>query len=313
MAPGFHFTIAGQPVARMQDEPIAAWKTVSPGYFAALKIRLLRGRTFNERDDAHGAPVVIVNQALARKYFPEGGALGSRITIGHGLMKQFDAEPEREIIGIVADTRDTRLSREPYQQLYEPQAQLTDAENAFIASLIPLRWLVRTRTPPLGLREPIETAIRQATELPVTDVSSMERVVESSTSRQRFNMWVMTVFGATALLLAAIGIYGVMAYTVEQRTPEIGIRRALGAAQADVKNMVVWQGMRLVLDGLVLGVAASLALSRFIAAFLYGVQAWDPLVFAGVPLVLGAVALLAVWWPARRASRVDPLLAMRAE
>jgi ABC-type antimicrobial peptide transport system permease subunit len=141
----------------------------------------------------------------------------------------------------------------------------------------------------------------------------MAEVVSLSTSRERFNMWLMTVFGVSALLLAAIGIYGLMAYSVEQRTQEIGIRLALGAQTTQVKNMVVWQGMRLAILGVVLGVGASFALARFIASFLYGTTARDPLVFVGVPLLLTIVALVAVWIPARRASRVDPIIALRYE
>jgi ABC-type antimicrobial peptide transport system permease subunit len=141
----------------------------------------------------------------------------------------------------------------------------------------------------------------------------MAEVVSLSTSRQRFNMWLMTVFGASALLLAAIGIYGLMAYSVEQRTQEIGIRLALGAQASQVKNMVVAQGMRLALVGVVIGVAAAFGLARFISTFLFGVSTRDPLVFVGVPLLLSAVALLAVWLPARRASHVDPIIALRYE
>jgi ABC-type antimicrobial peptide transport system permease subunit len=151
------------------------------------------------------------------------------------------------------------------------------------------------------------------TGLPVSNVQAMSEVVSQSVSRQQFNMWLMSVFGGSALLLAAIGIYGLMAYSVEQRTQEIGIRLALGAQGAQVKNMVVFQGMRLALIGVVIGLAASFGLARVIAAFLYGVTARDPLVFAGVPLLLTIVALLAVYFPALRASRVDPLVALRYE
>ena len=141
----------------------------------------------------------------------------------------------------------------------------------------------------------------------------MNEIVSISTSRERFNMLLMTVFGCAALLLAAIGIYGLMAYSVEQRTQEIGIRLALGAEAGDVRKMVVFQGMRLTLVGVVIGVAAAFGLSRFLASFLYGVKAWDPLVFVVIPLLLSAVALLAVWLPAGRASRVDPIIALRCE
>lgn len=159
----------------------------------------------------------------------------------------------------------------------------------------------------------IQEELRQATGLPVATVRSMEEVVSLSTSRQRFNMWLMTVFGASALLLAAIGIYGLMAYTVEQRRQEIGLRLALGAQPGQVKNMVVWQGMRLAVIGVIVGTAGAFALSRLITAFLYGVTARDPAVFVAVPLLLATVALLAVWLPARRASTVDATIALRYE
>jgi ABC-type antimicrobial peptide transport system permease subunit len=147
----------------------------------------------------------------------------------------------------------------------------------------------------------------------VSNVQPMSEVVSRSVSRQQFNMWLMTVFGASALMLAAIGIYGLMAYSVEQRTQEIGIRLALGARASQVKNMVVFQGMRLAIVGVVIGLGASFWLARFISSLLFGVTPRDPLVFAGVPALLTAVALVAVWLPARRASRVDPMIALRYE
>ena len=141
----------------------------------------------------------------------------------------------------------------------------------------------------------------------------MDEIVSNSTSRQRFNMWLMTVFGGAALLLAAIGIYGLMAYSVEQRTQELGIRLALGAGATEIRNMVVVQGMRLAIVGVVVGLAAAFGVSRLIASFLFGVGVWDPLVFAAVPVLLATVALLAVWLPATRGSRIDPIIALRAE
>jgi ABC-type antimicrobial peptide transport system permease subunit len=197
--------------------------------------------------------------------------------------------------------------------MYIPQAQVPDAVNALNVRLTPIAWIVRTRTDPGALSNAIQEQLRQASGLPVADVRSMSEVVSRSTSRQQFNMWLMTVFGTVALLLAAIGIYGLMAYSVKQRTQEIGIRLALGAEADQVKNMVVFQGMRLTLAGVVIGIAAAFGLTRFIASFLFGVDAWDPFVFVSVPLVLSSVALLAVWLPARRASRVNPIDALRYE
>ncbi len=310
---GLPFTIAGRPLTNGPYTGGASWGTVSPGYFEVFKIPVKRGRTFTDRDDAQGTPVVVINEAMARQFWPKENPIGAHITIGKGVMKEFANEPERQVIGVVGDSRDNGLNSDPAPRMFSPQAQSPDAVNALNSGLSPLAWVVRTRTPPMGLSTKIEAALRAATGLPVSSIEPMDQVVRSSTSRQRFNMWLMTVFGASALVLAAIGIYGLMAYTVEQRTPEIGIRLALGAEGARVKHMVVAQGMRLALVGVLVGVAASFGLARLIASFLFGVQPYDPLVFVSVPLVLAGVALAAVWWPARRASRVDPLTALRYE
>ncbi|MGE5358362.1 MAG: FtsX-like permease family protein, partial [Bacteroidales bacterium] len=250
---------------------------------------------------------------MARQFWPKSDPLNDRLVIGRGVMKEFAAERERQIIGIVGDTRDGGLNAEPQPMMYIPQPQVPDAANALNVRLTPIAWVVRTRSAPLASSKAIEEQLRQATGLPVSDVRSMEQVVSVSTSRERFNMWLMTVFGCAALLLASIGIYGLMAYSVEQRTQEIGIRLALGAQGTDVRGMVVRQGMRLALAGVVAGIAAAFALSRLMTAFLFAVTPRDPLVFVGAPLLLGAVALFAVWLPARRASRIDPLIALRYE
>lgn len=287
--------------------------TVSPGYFEVFEIPVKRGRSFTDRDTSTSTPVVIINEAMARQYWPNADPMVDRLLIGKGVMREFAAEAERQIIGVVADTRLDGLDSEPQPQMWIPQAQVPDAANALNISLTPMSWIVRTQVPPQSLGRAVQDQLRQATGLPVTDVQSMDEIVALSVSRQRFNMWVMTVFGGCALLLAAIGIYGLMAYSVEQRTQEIGIRLALGAQASQVRKMVVLQGMALAGVGLALGLAAAFGLSRLIIAFLFGVTARDPLVFAGVPLLLCAVAFFAVWLPARRASRVDPLTALRYE
>ena len=187
------------------------------------------------------------------------------------------------------------------------------AANALNVSLTPISWIVRTQVPPQSLSSAIQEQLRQTTGLPVSDVRAMSEIASAAVSRQKFNMWVMTVFGGCALLLAAIGIYGLMAYSVEQRTQEIGIRLALGAQVSQVRKMVVTQGMVLALVGIAIGLGGAFWLARFITSFLFGVTAKDPLVFAGVPVLLTIVAFLAVWFPAMRASKVDPLIALRYE
>jgi predicted lysophospholipase L1 biosynthesis ABC-type transport system permease subunit len=250
---------------------------------------------------------------MARQYWPGADPLADRLSIGKGVMREFAAEGERQIVGIVADIRSQGLDSEPQPQMWVPQAQVPDAANALNVSLSPISWIVRTQVPPQSLSGAIQDKLQQATGLPVSNVRSMDEIVALSVSRQKFNMWVMSVFGACALLLAAIGIYGLMAYSVEQRTQEIGIRLALGAQASQVRKMVVTQGMALALVGIVLGLVGAFGLAQLITAFLFGVTAKDPVVFVGVPILLGAVALLAVWLPARRASRVDPLIALRYE
>jgi ABC-type antimicrobial peptide transport system permease subunit len=188
-----------------------------------------------------------------------------------------------------------------------------DLVNALNINIRPISWIVRTQVPPQSLSNAIQDALRQSAGLPVSDVESMDTIRSLSISRQRFNMWVMTVFGACALLLAAIGIYGLMAYSVEQRTQEIGIRMALGAQAGSVRTMVVRQGMILAVVGIAIGLGSSFGLARLIQAFLFGVTPRDTLTFSLIPVLLAAVALLAVWIPASRASKVDPIIALRYE
>jgi ABC-type antimicrobial peptide transport system permease subunit len=195
-----------------------------------------------------------------------------------------------------------------------PIAQVTDGLTASYSAAQPLLWLVRTRNGPQQSIAAISEQLRVASGgFPVAHVRTMDDVLGSSTARQRFNMLLLSIFGASALVLAAIGIYGLMAYSVEQRTQEMGIRMALGAERFAIRNLVVWQGMRLALMGVLAGIAAAFGLTRLIASVLFGVEPWDPVVFLSVPIILTATALLAVWLPATRASKVDPMQALRAE
>ena len=313
---GLPFRIVGRPLEKDSQGPYhggGGWMTISPGYFEVFKIPVRRGRTFNERDRSTSTPVVIINEAMATQYWPKADPLNDRLVIGKGVMREFEGEGERQIVGIVANIKSNGLDSDPQPQMFIPQAQVPDAANALNVSLTPVSWIVRTQVPPQSLSSVIQEQLRQSTGLPVSNVQSMDEIVAVSVSRQRFNMWVMSVFGGCALLLAAIGIYGLMAYSVEQRTQEIGIRLALGAQISQVKHMVIRQGMLLALVGVVIGIAGAFALARVITAFLFGVTARDPIVFGGVPVLLAAVAFFAVWLPARRASRVDPIIALRYE
>ena len=307
------FNIVGRPPGQGQ---LIGWVPAASGYFDVFRIPVKRGRAFNDRDEQRSPPVVVINESMARQYWPDADPLKDRIVMPKRL-PNFQEEPARQIIGIVGDVRDIELNRNPRPTMYLPQAQITDSMNAFLVRIQPVAWIVRTRDQPdppfQGLVPAIREQLRQATSLPVSDVRLMDQVVSASTSVERFNMLLMTVFGCAALFLAAIGIHGLMAYTVEQRTREIGIRLALGAEAGDVRKQVVFEGMRLALAGAAIGLALAFALTRFLASFLFGVRPRDPLVFAGVPIVLSLVALLAVWFPASRASRVDPIEALRHE
>jgi putative ABC transport system permease protein len=314
---GLPFIIIGRPLDQGPFHGGGSWVTLSPGYFDVFKIPIKRGRDFNERDTQQSPGVVIINEAMARQFWKDADPLKDRLVIGRSVMREFSGEPDRQIIGIVGDVRNGSLNSEPGPIMYVPQAQLPDAANALNVGLTPIAWVVRTKVEPHSVSQAVQEQLRQASGLPVSQVRTMNEVVSLSTSRQQFNMWLMTVFGGSALLLAAIGIYGLMAYAVQQRTQEIGIRLALGAPASQVKNMVIRQGMALALVGVIVGLGLAFYLTFYLARFLttalYGVQARDPWVFVGVPIALTLVALLAVWVPARRASRIDPIVALRYE
>ncbi len=310
---GLPFIVVGRPLTDGPFHGGGGWQTLSPGYFDVFKIPVVRGRAFTELDNGASAPVVMINQAMAKRYWAKSDPLNDRIWIGKGIMSELAAEVPRQIIGIVGDIRDGALNRDPQPTMYVPNAQVPDALNALNVRITPLAWVVRTQGDPAHLSPAIQEQLRQVSGLPVSDVRTMEEVISRSTSRQRFNMLLMTIFGISALCLAAIGVYGLMAYSVQQRTQEIGIRMALGAEAGHLRKMVVRQGMTFSLIGVVVGTAAAFGLAKLISTFLFGVRPWDPAVFVAVPLLLTAIAFVAVWFPAMRATRVDPITALRHE
>jgi putative ABC transport system permease protein len=311
---GLPFSIVGKPP---QDGPYtggAGYMSTTPGYFDAFKIPLLRGRDFKDTDTGGAQGVAIINEAMAKQFWKNGeNPVGQQIVIGHGVGPEFE-EPARLIIGIVGDVRDGGLNRDPRPVMITPLAQMTDGLTELNSKVAPLTWVVRTQQEPHSMTAILTDQLRSATGgLPVAKVRSMEEVVVRSTARQDFNMLLLTIFAGSALTLAAIGIYGLMAYSVQQRTQEIGIRMAMGADRRRITTMVVWQGMRLALVGVAIGVGASFLLTKLVASWLYGVKQWDPLVFISVPVILSAVALFAVWLPALRASKLNPMDALRTE
>lgn len=307
---GMGFDVVGRP----KGEPSGAgFYSTSWGYFDALKIPILRGRVFTRHDDAAAPGVVVINQAMARHYWPNSDPLKDKIVIGAGAGPAF-AEGPRQVIGIVGDTHDGGPNSEPFPMMFVPLAQMPDLETALNSRVAPLWWIVRTQVNPRTLVNSMTAALRESSGgLPVAHIRTMEEIEARNIARQRFNMLLLTVFGSAALLMAAIGIYGVLSYSVQQRTQELGVRMALGAQASNLRNMVIMQGMALTLIGVVLGCGGALWLTHFLKSFLFGVKALDPVAFFATPLLLIGVALVSVWGPALRATRVDPMAALRIE
>jgi putative ABC transport system permease protein len=304
------FTIDRRPV-NAPFESAVVWRGVTRGYFDVFRIPVLRGRAFDDHDDRDARPVVIVNAALARRYWQRNDPVGETITIGTGAGPEFSDGP-RQIVGVVADPRDEEANRDPEPTVYVPMAQVSDAMTVRNNRLFPLTWVVRTEIEPRLMAASIERELRDATGgLPVARTRTMEEILAGPARRAGFNVTLMSVFAAVALLLAMIGFYGLMSYSVQQRTQEIGIRMALGAVAADVRMMVLLQGLRLAAAGVIAGTGAALVLTRVMVSLVFGVQTYDPAVFAGVAALLSVIALIAAAVPAHRATRINPLDAVR--
>jgi putative ABC transport system permease protein len=309
---GMPFQIIGRPVEKNCCG--SAWMSITPGYLSLFRIPILRGRDFTENDKAGAPGVALINEALAKELWPNEDPVGQHVICGQGIGPDFDGEPERQIVGIVADFHEGGLGKPADPLMIAPIAQVPDGYAAAYSNIQPLFWLVRTHGDPHQQIPGIAEQLRIASGgFPVAHIRTMDEVMGHSTARQNFNMLLLTIFGAVALVLAAIGIYGLMAYSVELRTQEMGIRMALGADRAAIRRLVVWHGMRLAIAGVVLGLGAAFGLTRLIASLLFGVKAWDAEAFLAAPLILAAVALIAVWLPAARAAKVDPLQALRTE
>jgi putative ABC transport system permease protein len=305
------FNIVGKPPAQGQYNGDEQWRSVSPHYFQAFKIPVLRGRVFRESDVANSARVVVINEHMAKEFWPKEDPVGQVIVIGKGLGPQFD-EPPRQIIGVVGNVREAGLQRGEVGVMYIPQSQVAQGITTLAATVLPLSWVIRTKGDPSTIRAAAEREIRSLDRvIPLTQVRNMEQVIAESVARQNFNMVLLTIFAAIALLLAGIGIYGLMAYTVEQRTQEIGIRMALGAVQGDMLKLILAQGVKLALAGVALGAVMAYALTRLLANLLFGVKAADVPTFISVAGILTVVALIAAWIPARRASAMEPCEALR--
>lgn len=293
------FTIQGQPAPKPNEEHSANYRVISPEYFQALGVPLVRGRTMTERDSETAPKVAIVDQKFVDRYFPDKNPIGQAIDIGNGTDGFF------EIVGVVGNVRDASLETNPAATMYVPYRQ-----DPFSGM-----WVVaRTNGDPAAL----SAAVRQTVQaidrtLPAFAMTPLATAVSDSVAQRRFSMLLLTAFAAIALFLAAVGLYGVVAYTVSQRTQEIGLRMAIGAQRGDVLRLVVGGGMKLALAGVAIGIACALAMSQLVAAMLFEVTPFDPASYSTTAIVLLGVAALACYIPARRATRVDPIVALRQE
>lgn len=297
------FQIRGVPVSPL-DEPSAELRVVSRDYIRTLGILLRRGRWFQSSDRAESAPVLVISEAMARQFWPKGDALGHYITMGvrPGISK---TDVEGQIVGVVGDVRDFGLDIAPPPTVYT----LMDLPGARDMSIV-----LRTANDPAALAPSVRAAVAALdADVPVADVAPMEEVLTTSLAQRRFYMLLLSIFAALALLLAGIGLYGVIAYSVGQRTQEIGIRMALGASRGHVLGMILGEGARLAALGIVLGVGGALAMNRLMKGMLVGVSTTDSIVFSMATIGIGLIATLACYLPARRATAVDPVIALRYE
>ncbi|MEW6210958.1 MAG: ABC transporter permease [Acidobacteriota bacterium] len=293
------FIIEGRPAPPPAEEPTVFVSVATENYFSALGIPLIEGRTFKQTDDLTSPPVVLINETLARRYFKDENPVGKKIQVRFGRAASY------EIIGVVGDVRQTGLDSAPRPEVFRPHSQYPFGSMTFI---------IRASSDPAAAMAAVKSQIWQVDpRMTFYNLATMEQLISTTLASRRFNLMVIGTFAIAALLLAAIGIYGVMSFSTTQRTHEIGVRMALGAESGDMIRLVLRQGMMLVLAGISIGLIAALALTRFISSFLFEVSAFDPATFAGVSALLTTVALAACYIPARRAARVDPMIALRYE
>jgi predicted permease len=292
--------VEDHPLPEGADLPSVDWRLITPGYFQAMRIPLIRGRFFREDDHDRAASVAIINETLARRYWPDEDPIGKRIRSG------FEGKEWVPVVGVVGDVKEQRLDAQTHLEMYRPYEQAPFASS--------MTLMVRTEAKPATLAAAIRNEVWAVDkDVPLANIQPLTQVISESLSRPRSTMLLLTIFAGVALVLGSVGIYGVVAYSVVQRTHEIGIRMALGASSGNILRMVLGQGMSLTLAGVTLGLVGAFVAAHLLESFLFGVATTDAATFVSVALLLGLVALLACWIPARRATRVDPMVALRHE
>jgi putative ABC transport system permease protein len=310
---GAAFTIAGRPAATASDRPGGMFSAISPDYFRVMQIPLLKGRELTEQDVETAPWVVVINAAMARKFWPNQDPIGQVITLN--MQAALGEERPREIVGVVGNVRQFRLGEDPSPEIYAPYPQQAQHCVAFATEARLHKSLVmRTSSESKGL---IDSVRRAVTELdkdsPVFGIKTVQETVSNSTNLERFYTQLLGGFAVVALLLAAIGIYGVISYSVSERRHEIGLRMALGAQSAQVLRLVLREGLILSSAGVAIGLAGSFGATPLLSKFLYGVKAHDPLTLTLVSLFLVGITILATYIPAFRATKVDPMVTLRHE
>jgi putative ABC transport system permease protein len=294
--------VAGKPDSMASTE----FRMITPDYFKVMKMQVRRGRAFTEADSAGAPPAIIVNESYARRTFPNADPIGNSLTVEGTRVYQ--------IVGVVNDVKQFSLGDPAPRTVFIPVSQVDDRVMRAARQFVTMKFAIRASGDPLALGAVVkQEMLKVDPSLPLTNIRSLEQIVGRSLAQQRFNSTLLSLFAAIGLLLAAIGVYGVMSYVVTQRTHEIGVRVALGARAIDVMKLIVGKGIALALAGVALGLGASFALTRLMKDFLFGVEPSDPLTFGGIALLLILVALVACWIPARRATKVDPMVALRGE
>jgi predicted permease len=297
-----------------QELPDMQWIAITPEYFRTLQTPVLRGRALTEADNENSALVVVINERAAKRWWPNENPIGQKIWIAKSMGPQFADPGPREIVGIVGDMRNEGLRYRATAATYLPLPQVQTGVMPLLSRLLPLSVAVRAAGDPSALAPAVQKQIWAAdAEQPIVDVRPYVDIARKSLATERFMTWLLGAFGGVALLLAAVGIYGLMSYSVTQRWHEIGIRMALGASRSGILRLILGDGMRLALIGVVAGVVLSLGLMRALQALLYGVKPWDIALYTGVAVLLAVVAAVASLLPARRATRVDPMIALRYE